>query len=107
MPESTPLSLYQKFKNAENIAAQNYAAEQCTLNIESPEWPEPQEIHEEFPCYTQSFLEEENDKSMDVGDVTNHEAVSTPSLEDVKPEKKLEKDLVAIWFSYGFVWRCG
>ena len=113
MPESqsTPPSLYRKFKNAEKIAAKNYAAEQCALNIDSPESPEPQEIHEEFPCYTQSFLEEENDNAMDVGDVasskaaqtsslgddvdvvdaTNSKAAPTPSLEDAKPEKKVRK----------------
>ena len=93
MPESqsTPPSLYRKFKNAEKIAANNYAAEQCALNIDSPESPKPQEIHEEFPCYTQSFLEEENDNAMDVGDVTNNKEAPTPSLEDVKPEKKVRK----------------
>jgi hypothetical protein len=127
MPESqsTPSSLYRKFKNAEKIAAKNYAAEQGALNIESPESPEPQEIHEEFPCYTQSFLEEENDNAMDVGDVasskaaqtpslgddvdvvdaTNSNEAPTPSLEDVgKPEKKVRKRLgsYSVSSDYGY-----
>ena len=58
---------------------------------ESPESPEPQEIHEEFPCYTQSFLEEENDNAMDVGDVTKRKEATAPTLEVVKPEKKARK----------------
>jgi hypothetical protein len=62
-------------------SSQKPVVEKRALNIESPESPEPQEINKEFPCYTQSFLEEENDNAMDVGDVTKHEMPCPPSLE--------------------------
>ena len=49
---------------------------------ESPESPEPQKIHEEFPCYTQSFLEEENDNAMDAysipGSYSEHGSPTVP-----------------------------
>jgi hypothetical protein len=67
--------------NGINCRRQAALAEKHALNIESPESPEPQEINKEFPCYTQSFLEEENDNAMDVGDVTKHEVPCSPSLE--------------------------
>ena len=49
--------------NEESSAETSFHAD---LNTESPKSPEPELINEKFPCYTQSFLEEENDNAMDI-----------------------------------------
>lgn len=70
------------------------------LNTESPKSPEPGLINEEFPCYTQSFFEEENDNVMDISedigvlkrkDCEELNSNDSPSLIEVKQEEKDRK----------------
>jgi hypothetical protein len=70
------------------------------LKTESPKSPEPRLINEEFPCYTQSFLEEENDNAMDIPedigvlkrkDCEELNSNDSPSLIEVKPGEKDRK----------------
>jgi hypothetical protein len=86
--------------NEESSTDSVFIDNQQMILTESPRSPEPNTINEEFPCYTQSFLEEENGNGMDVleGPNTDNEVLkekdceeSSSSLIDFKQEKTQKK----------------
>jgi hypothetical protein len=77
-PESPPPSLVQEEASFEDFS-------------QSPDSPPSSLIEEEnvpFPVYTQSFLEEENDNAMDVGEGTLPVSEKEESREDDKENEK-------------------